>query len=51
METSQQRFLDTLDFKPVSASWVRWGSFIRDETVALWKTQGYDESNTAISAC
>ena len=40
--TSQERFLRTLQFKPVETPWVRWGSFIWDETVAIWRTQGYD---------
>jgi len=40
--TSQERFLRTLEFKPVETPWVRWGSFIWDETVAIWRTQGYD---------
>ena len=41
MISSRQRFLDTLDFKPVDAPWVRWGSFLWPETVEVWRTQGY----------
>jgi hypothetical protein len=41
MTTSRQRFLDTLDFKPVDKPWIRWGSFIWPETIEIWETQGY----------
>ena len=40
--TSRERFLQTLDFKPVETSWGRWGGFIWDETIAVWRSQGYD---------
>jgi len=40
--TSRERFLRTLQFKPVETLWVRWGSFIWDETIAVWRSQGYD---------
>ncbi len=40
--TSRQRFLDTLKFKPVRRPWVRWGAFLRDETVERWKQEGWD---------
>ena len=40
--TSRERFLQTLEFKPVEIPWVRWGSFIWDETIAIWESQGYD---------
>ena len=41
MKTSRDRFLDTLEFKPVEKPWVRWGSFIWNETIKTWETQGY----------
>lgn len=41
MMTSRQRFLDTLDFKPVDKPWIRWGSFVWPETAEIWETQGY----------
>ncbi|MFH1616420.1 MAG: uroporphyrinogen decarboxylase family protein [Planctomycetota bacterium] len=31
----------TLDFKTVDMPWVRWGSFIWDQTIKLWHSQGY----------
>lgn len=41
-ETSRQRFLDTLEFKPVTKPWIRWGAFLWDETIERWKTEGWD---------
>jgi uroporphyrinogen decarboxylase len=43
--SSQQRFLDTLNFRPVSRPWVRWGAFLWDETVTRWKDEGWDGSS------
>lgn len=40
--TSRQRFLDTLEFKPVARPWARWGAFLWDETVERWKQEGWD---------
>jgi uroporphyrinogen decarboxylase len=40
--TSRQRFLDTLEFKPVTKPWIRWGAFLWDETIERWKTEGSD---------
>ncbi len=40
--TSRQRFLDTLEFKPVAKPWARWGAFLWDETVERWKQEGWD---------
>lgn len=42
--TSRQRFLDTLQFKPVNRPWVRWGAFLWDETIERWKQEGWDGS-------
>ena len=42
MATSRQRFLDTLEFKPVAKPWVRWGAFLWDETVERWRQEGWD---------
>ena len=42
METSRQRFLDTLNFKSVNKPWFRWGSFIWPETLEIWEKQGYE---------
>ena len=42
MRTSRQRFMDTLDFKLVKNPWFRWGSYAWDETIEIWKKQGYD---------
>jgi len=42
MTTSRDRFVDTLEFKPVSGPWVRWGAFLWDETVARWRQEGWD---------
>lgn len=40
--TSRQRFLDTLNFKPVAKPWIRWGAFLWDETIVRWKQEGWD---------
>jgi hypothetical protein len=40
--SSRERFLRTLEFKTADPAWIRWGSFIWDKTVAIWRTQGYD---------
>ncbi len=40
--TSRQRFLDTLQFKPVAKPWARWGAFLWDETAERWKQEGWD---------
>ena len=40
--TSSQRFLDRLKFKPVAKPWMRWGAFLREETVERWKREGWD---------
>ena len=42
MTTSRDRFIDTLEFKPVSKPWVRWGAFLWDETVERWRNEGWD---------
>jgi hypothetical protein len=42
MTTSRDRFVDTLEFKPVSKPWVRWGAFLWDETVERWRQEGWD---------
>ncbi|NLS95717.1 MAG: hypothetical protein GXX96_26580 [Planctomycetaceae bacterium] len=42
MTTSRDRFVDTLDFKPVGRPWVRWGAFLWDETVERWRQEGWD---------
>lgn len=42
MLTSRERFVRTLDFKTSDPAWIRWGSFIWDNTLAIWQTQGYD---------
>jgi hypothetical protein len=42
MITSRQRFLDTLEFKPVERPWVRWGAFLWEETVDRWRQEGWD---------
>lgn len=42
MTTSRDRFVDTLDFKPVGKPWVRWGAFLWDETVERWRQEGWD---------
>ena len=41
MATSRQRFLDTLDFRPVDPVWMR-PTYTWVETLDLWRTQGYD---------
>ena len=43
--TSRQRFLDTLNFKPVAKPWIRWGAFLWDETIVRWKEEGWDGSS------
>jgi len=40
--SSRERFLRTLEFKTADPAWIRWGSFIWDKTIAIWRTQGYD---------
>lgn len=40
--TSAERFVQTIDFIPQSKPWVRWGSFLWEETIDVWRTQGYD---------
>jgi hypothetical protein len=40
--TSGERFLQTLRFEPAEMPWVRWGSFLWDDTIAVWRSQGYD---------
>ena len=42
MTSSRDRFIDTLEFKPVSKPWVRWGAFLWDETVERWRGEGWD---------
>jgi uroporphyrinogen decarboxylase-like protein len=42
MTTSRDRFVGTLEFKPVSKPWVRWGAFLWDETVERWRQEGWD---------
>jgi hypothetical protein len=41
MATSRERFIQTLEFKPVDPRWVR-VSYGWQETFDLWRTQGYD---------
>ncbi len=41
MPTSRQRFIDTLEFKPVAPRWIR-PSYGWQETHDLWRTQGWD---------
>ena len=38
MNTSRQRFLDTLEFRSVARPWVRWGAFLWEETVERWRS-------------
>ena len=45
MPNSDQRFLNTLEFKAVDKPWIRWGSFIWPETIEIWKTQGYQDQD------
>jgi hypothetical protein len=40
--TSRERFLNTLDFKPVDVPWVRGYTFLWQETDAVWRMQGYE---------
>lgn len=42
MTTSRDRFVDTLQFKPVTKPWVRWGAFLWDETAERWRQEGWD---------
>ncbi len=45
MISSRERFLQTLLFTSVQTPWVRWGSFLWDETLKRWRTEGYDGRN------
>jgi len=42
MASSRDRFVDTLDFKPVANPWARWGAFLWTETVERWRQEGWD---------